>query len=87
VAGPAMTAWMSGVHPSLTAWRLRRAPRRTSRRPQSRGLHSSTFWLDLSAICGIGGTCGGRLGVLKGELRGTQGYAWRILCQKGLRLS
>ena len=52
-----------------------------------RGLHSSTFQLNLSAFCGIGDAfrdcLGGVLGV-RGDIRGQFG---RLLCQKRLRLS
>jgi len=36
----------------------------------SRGLHSSTFRLNVSAFCGIGGACRGRLGFVEEVLRG-----------------
>jgi hypothetical protein len=41
-----------------------------------RGLHSSTYQLNVSASCGIGGACRGCLGGVsrcKGALRGVQG--------------
>jgi len=43
---------------------------------QIRGLHSSTYQLNVSASCGIGGACRGCLGGVsrcKGALRGVQG--------------
>jgi hypothetical protein len=52
-----------------------------------RGLHSSTFRLNVSAVCGIGGAfrccLRGERGV-SGGIRGCLGY---ISCQKRLRLS
>jgi len=44
---------------------------RCSRPPYGRGLHWSTFRLNVNAFCGIGGACGGRL--LRGCLRGCLG--------------
>jgi hypothetical protein len=38
-----------------------------------RVLHSSTFWLNLSAFCGIGGVCRGCLGDVYEVLRGLRG--------------
>jgi len=55
--------------------------------PVLRGLHSSTFWLNLSAFCGIGGACRGGLGGVQEMLGGIRGCAGCILCQKRLRLS
>jgi len=52
-----------------------------------RGLHSSTFRLNLSALCGIGGASEGCLGVVQGVLEGIRGHEGRILCEKRLRLS
>jgi hypothetical protein len=52
-----------------------------------RGLHSSNFWLNLSAFCGIGGECRGCLrGVqgVSGDIRGCLGF---IMRQKRLRVS
>jgi len=37
---------------------------------EGRGLHSSTFQLNLSAACGIGGALSGRLGAVQGVIRG-----------------
>jgi len=48
-----------------------------------RGLHSSTFWLNLSAFCGIGGAC---RGCLK-RTRGVSGLQGELLCQNRLKLS
>ena len=49
-----------------------------------RGLHSSTFWLNLSAFCGIGVACGGCVGVFSGGVWGCLGCT---LCQERLKLS
>jgi hypothetical protein len=53
-----------------------------------RGLHSSTFRLNVSAFCVLGGAFRSRLRgvwqVAKGISKGCLGC---ILCQKGLRLS
>ena len=49
-----------------------------------RGLHSSTFQLNLSAFSGIGGAFRGCLRGVQGVVKG---YSGLILCQKRLRLS
>jgi hypothetical protein len=57
----------------------------TAGKDMGRGLHSSTvsFWLNLSAFCGIQGAFRGIYEVSRG-IRGCLGC---ILCQKRLRLS
>jgi hypothetical protein len=55
--------------------------------PLFRGLHSSTFWLNISAFCGKGGAFRGCLGVVEQVLGGIWGCLGCILCQKWLRLS
>jgi hypothetical protein len=52
-----------------------------------RGLHSSTFRLNVSALCGIGGAFRGCLGVVYGVSGGIGGRLGCISCQKRLRLS
>jgi hypothetical protein len=52
--------------------------------PITRGLHSSTFRLNVSAFCGTEGTCKGCLCGGSGGLRGCLGC---ISCQKRLKLS
>ena len=47
---------------------------RSERRPDTRGLHSSTFRLNVSAFCGIGGAFWDCLGAAYGVLRGIGGY-------------
>jgi len=42
--------------------------------PRVRGLHSSTFRLNVSAFCGIGGAFRGCLGGVEGVLGGIRGY-------------
>ena len=49
-------------------------------RPRGRGLHSSTIWLNLSALSGIGGACRACFRSFRGRLR-------CISCQKRLRWS
>jgi hypothetical protein len=52
-----------------------------------RGLHSSTLWLNVSALCGIGGACWGCRGGVYGVIGGIRGCLGCVLCQKRLRLS
>jgi len=52
-----------------------------------RGLPSSTFRLNLSAFCGIGGAIRGYQGVVQEVLGAIMGCSGYILCQKRLRLS
>ena len=52
-----------------------------------RGLHSSTFRLNVSAFCGIGGAFKGCLGGVQEVLGGIRGCSGCILCQERLRLS
>ena len=52
-----------------------------------RGLHSSTFRLNVSAFCGIRGACWGCLGGDQDVSGGMRGCLGCILCQKRLRLS
>ena len=55
-----------------------------------RGLHWSTFQLNLSAFCRIGvhqGVCQGAFGRCYGVSRSIRGCPGCILCQKWLRLS
>jgi len=55
--------------------------------PAGRGLHSSTFRLNVSGFCGIGGAYRGRMGGVYGGLGGIRGCIECIVCQKRLRLS
>jgi hypothetical protein len=65
-----------------------RPPRpRRQRRPQTRGLHSSTFQLNISAFCGIGGALRGCLASFQEVAGGMRRWLGCILCQKRLRLS
>ena len=41
--------------------------------PPTRGLHSSTFWLNLSALYGIGGARRGCVALVMGVLGGVYG--------------
>jgi hypothetical protein len=52
-----------------------------------RGLHSSTFRLNVSAFCGIGGAIRGYRGIVRGALGVMMGFSGGIWCQKQLRLS
>jgi len=52
-----------------------------------RGLHSSTFQLDLSALYGIGGARGGCAARVKGVSGGAQGVKGLFLCWTRLKLS
>jgi len=52
-----------------------------------RGLHSSTFWLNVSAFCGIGVTFGGCVGGAYEVWAVLGGCLACIWCQKRLRLS
>ena len=52
-----------------------------------RGVHSSAFRLNVSALCGIGCAFMGSLGVLRGGAGGIRLCPGCILCQKRLRLS
>jgi len=54
---------------------------------RSRGSHSSTFRLNVSAFYGTGGAFRDCLGGFKGVSGGIMGYYGCILCQKRLRLS
>ena len=72
--------------------RAQHCARRTSRplaagKQSGRGLHSSTFQLNLSAFGGIGGAYWGCLGVVCEVLGGIRGCLGCILCQERLRLS
>jgi hypothetical protein len=55
--------------------------------PDGRGLHSSTFRLNLSASCGIGGAFRCCLGGVWEVSRGVRACSGCVLCQKRLRLS
>jgi hypothetical protein len=55
--------------------------------PRCRGLHSSTFQLDLSALYGIGGARWDCVARIKGELGGVKGVKGVFLCQTRLKLS
>jgi len=55
-------------------------------RGAGRGLHSSTFRLTVSALCGTGGAFRGCLGCLWG-VRGYLGCLRCILCRTRLKLS
>jgi hypothetical protein len=52
-----------------------------------RGLHSSTFWLNLSAFCGTGAAFMGCLGGIWAVTRGVRGCLGCYLCQIWLSLS
>jgi hypothetical protein len=52
-----------------------------------RGLHSSTFRLNVSAFCGIGGYIYGLFRRGPGGVRESRGCRGCILCQKRLKLS
>jgi len=56
-------------------------------RPGGRGLHSSTFQLNLSALYGIEGARRGYVARVQGGLRGVQGVEGGFLCQTRLKLS
>jgi len=56
-------------------------------RPEARGLHSSTFQLNVSAFYSIGGALRGCLGSVLVVVGDYRGYLGCILCQKRLRLS
>ena len=60
---------------------------KSMREALGRGLHSSTFRLNISAFYGIGGECRGCLESVKEELRGNRGSSGYILCWKRLGLS
>jgi len=55
--------------------------------PKARGLHSSTFRLNVSAFCGTGGAFRGCLRSVWEVLGGIRGCLQCILCQTRLRLS
>jgi len=55
--------------------------------PHGRGLHSSTFRLNVSAVRGIGGALRGCLGDVQEVLPGIWGCFGCIFCQERLRLS
>ena len=55
--------------------------------PRSRGLHSSTFRLNVSAFCGIGVASRGCLGGVQKVLGGGRGVRGCSGCMKRLRLS
>ena len=52
-----------------------------------RGLHSFTFRLNLSTLCGIGGACRGCSVGVYGDFGGMRDCVGCILCQNRLRLS
>jgi len=52
-----------------------------------RGLHPSTFRLNVSALCGIGGAFMGGIGGVQWVLWGIRGCLGCILCQKRLRVT
>ena len=52
-----------------------------------RGLHSSTFQLNLSALYGIGGARRGCVARVKGVSGGVEGVLGGFLCQTRLKLS
>ena len=52
-----------------------------------RGLHSSTFQLNLSAFYGIGGARGGSVARVEGGLWGVFGVQGGFVCQTRLKLS
>jgi hypothetical protein len=54
---------------------------------EGRGLHSSTFRLNASAFCGIGGASRGYLGGCFAGCRGSRRGLRCILCHERLRLS
>jgi len=71
---------------------VRRAPRGDPaggrrRRWGGRGLHSSTFQLNWSALYGIGGARKGSVARVKGVLGGVQGVKGVFVCQTWLKLS
>jgi hypothetical protein len=77
-----------GLHPAAIGAVCSNSPS-TQFRPEvlaGRGLHSSTFRLNVSAFCGIGGPSGGAYSVFEGVM-GIMGCFGCILCQKRLRLS
>jgi len=55
--------------------------------PPTRGLHSSTFQLNLSALYGIGGARGDCLARIKGVSGGAWGVKGVFVCQIRLKLS
>ena len=55
--------------------------------PSGRGLHSSTFRLNVSASCGLGVATKGYQGVVQGVLWAIMGCLGCILCQKRIRWS
>ena len=57
------------------------------RRHAGRGLHLSTFRLNLSAFCGIGGTLRRCLGCVQGVSGGIRGRLGCMSCREWLRLS
>jgi len=59
----------------------------TMRQAGGRGLHSSSFRLNVSALCGIGAAFRGCLGGVSGVIRGIRGVQSEFLFQKRLRLS
>ena len=67
--------------------RRRRARMRGGAGAAGRGLHSSTFRLNVSAFCGKGGAFMDRLGGVSEVSGDIRGYLGCILCQKRLRLS
>jgi len=67
-----------------------RSSTRGRRRATGRGLHSSTFWLNLSAFGGIevhGGVVEKVRRKCQGVLRSLRGCLGCILCRKRLKLS
>jgi len=54
---------------------------------RGRGLYSSTFLLNLSALYGIGGSRRGCVARVKGVLRGVQGVQGGLLCETRLKMS
>ena len=56
-------------------------------KPMFRGLHSSTFRLNLSDFCGIGGAFRGCVGSVQEVSGGIKEYHGCVLCHKRLRLS
>ena len=75
------------VDPSHFVYMLINAVKELDVRVAGRGLHSSTFWLNVSAFCGIGGASRGCFEGIEEVSGVTRGCVGCVLCQKWLRLS
>ena len=80
-----MSKLSGNEHPIVPAAQPGRASN-ASAAPPTRGLHSSTVRLNLSAFCGLGVALRGCLRGVYGVLGAIRTWLGCILCQKRLRL-